>query len=195
MEKRRRIKIGTTRPTKILNSYNIHEIISNPIYTGLGGFPEVISDLQWIKANKIAIEIEGKHQFLINLSSTLERSFNTQLKGEEEWIKKVEKILEGYDIQKVLVNLLDFLKNFFKKEGINKDIGKSYKKWLITLPIPIVILQIINNLRIILYIKIFKSSNFELVIALIWLFKSSKSGFLNPPILEIKSFFLHVKSG
>ena len=185
----------TTRPAKIVNSYNIREIICNPIYTGLGGFSRVISDLQWINANKIAIETEGERQFLINLSSTLEKSFKIQLKGREKWTEDVEKILEKYDTQKVLANLLNFLKNFFKKEVANKDIGKFYKKWLITTPIPVVIRQIINNLRILLYIKIFKSSNFRYVDALTWLFKSYKSGLPNPPILEINSFFLHVKSG
>ena len=179
---------------KNVNRYDIREIICNPIYTGLGGFPKVISDLQWIKANKIAIEIGGKYQFLINLSCTLEGSFNTQLKGKKEWTREVEKVLEKYDTKKVLADLLDFLKEFFKKEVVNNDIGKYYEKWRITSPTGEVIPQIINNLSIILYIRIFKSSNFELVIALTRLFNPSKSGFLNPPILEIESFFLHVKS-
>ena len=184
----------TTIPTKIVTSYNIREIICNPIYSGLGGFPEVISDLQWITANKIAIETEGKRQFLINLSSALEKSFNVQLKEKEKWTEDVEKILEKYDTQKVLADLLNFLKTFFKKEVVNKDIRKYYKKWMITTPIPVVILQIINNLRLILYIRIIKSSNFKFVSVLTWVLKSSKSRFLNPPILEIESFFLHVKS-
>ena len=68
------------------------------------------------------------------------------------------------------------------------------KYWRITQGIPVVILQIINNFRLIFYIRDIESSNFELVNALTWLFKSSKNGFLNPPILEIKSFSLHVKS-
>lgn len=152
----------TTIPAKIVNSYNIREIICNPIYTGLGGFPEVISDLQWIRANEIAIETEGERQLLINLSSALEKSFSIQLRKKKEWVGEVEKALDKYDAEKVLINLLDFLKEFFKSEVVNKDIGKSYKDWLITTPIPVVIRQIINNLRILLYIKILKSYNFGL---------------------------------
>ncbi|HEC93558.1 MAG TPA: hypothetical protein ENI51_11365, partial [Candidatus Atribacteria bacterium] len=39
--------------------YTVQEVICNPIYTGMGRFPGVISDSQWIKANKNTIEIEG----------------------------------------------------------------------------------------------------------------------------------------
>ena len=181
------------RPIKNADSYDIREIICNPIYTSLVGFPRVISDLQWINANKIAIEIEGKRQFLINLSSTLEKSFNVQLKEKEKWTEDVEKILEKYDTQKVLADLLNFLKNFFKKEVVNKDIGKYYKKWRITSPIPVVIRQIINNLRLILCMRSIKSSNFKFISVLSWFFISSKRGITNPPILEFEFFLLHVK--
>ena len=183
----------TTRPAKIVNSYNIREIICNPIYTGMGEFPRAISDKLWIKASKVTMETDSKYRFLMSLSASLERSFGVQLIGKDGWIKKIEFLLQKHEIKKVLADLLAFLRSFFEKEVVNKDIGKFYKKWLITSPIPVVIRQIINNLRIILYIRVIESSNFAFINVLSWFFKSSKGGSTNPPILEFESFLLHVK--
>ena len=175
------------------SSDDVCSIICNPIYTGMGGFPQAISDEQWIKAATIAMKIDSKHHFLMNLSSSLESSFGFQLIGRGGWTKEIEVMLEKHDVKKVLADLLDFLKEFFKKEVVNKNIGKYYKKWRITSPIPVVIRQIINNLHIILYIRVIESSNFAFINVLSWFFKSSKGGSTNPPILEFESFLLHVK--
>jgi len=50
----------------------IEKIICNPIYTGIGPYPAVITDEQWIKAGKIAISEYGLERYLMN---TMEKRF------------------------------------------------------------------------------------------------------------------------
>jgi len=123
-----------TLSTKYENSDDISQVICNPIYTGIGEFPRAISDKLWIKAAKVAMEIDDEHHFLMNLSYSLEGSFGIKLIGKDGWVEEIEALLRKHDVEKVLVDLLDFLRAFFKREVVNKYIGKYYKNWRITIP-------------------------------------------------------------
>ncbi len=53
----------------------IRGIICNPIYAGIGPYPAIVSDEQWIKSAAIQISNEGAEQFLVNLLSLLRACF------------------------------------------------------------------------------------------------------------------------
>ena len=55
-------------------------MVCNPIYAGMGPFPQLIPDEQWVAAAKQAIKKEGKEQFLVNMLYVLRLS----LAGEME---------------------------------------------------------------------------------------------------------------
>jgi hypothetical protein len=63
---------------------SIQAIISDPVYIGIGGFEQVISDKIWIKAAIIAIQKDSIRQFLENVLCNLERNFAVELKGKKE---------------------------------------------------------------------------------------------------------------
>jgi hypothetical protein len=48
--------------------------IANPIYAGLGPYPRLISDEQWVRAAVQAIREDGAEQFLVNLLHVLRQS-------------------------------------------------------------------------------------------------------------------------
>jgi hypothetical protein len=45
----------------------IKGILVNPIYTGVGPFPRMVEDVEWVRACAKLIEEEGPEQFLVNL--------------------------------------------------------------------------------------------------------------------------------
>ncbi len=49
-------------------------IIANPIYAGLGPYPALIDDEQWIRSALTMIETEGAEQFLVNMLYVLRQS-------------------------------------------------------------------------------------------------------------------------
>ena len=50
-------------------------ILCNPFVVGMGPFPSVIPDEQWIRCNARLIRDEGPEQFLVNLLAVLRDSF------------------------------------------------------------------------------------------------------------------------
>ena len=52
----------------------IRGIITNPIYAGLGPYPAMITDEEWVKAAVTAIKDEGAEQFFVNLLFVLRES-------------------------------------------------------------------------------------------------------------------------
>ena len=55
-------------------------MVCNPIYAGVGPFPQLISDEEWVAAASQAIKKEGEEQFLVNMLYLLRLS----LAGEME---------------------------------------------------------------------------------------------------------------
>jgi hypothetical protein len=54
-------------PTHELSPEAVKGILVNPIYTGVGPFPQLVEDEAWVRACAKLIEEEGKEQFLVNL--------------------------------------------------------------------------------------------------------------------------------
>jgi hypothetical protein len=52
----------------------IRGIIANPIYAGLGPYPAMITDEEWVKAAVKLIEEDGLEQFLVNMLFVLRES-------------------------------------------------------------------------------------------------------------------------
>ncbi|MCI0648004.1 MAG: hypothetical protein L0332_30855 [Chloroflexi bacterium] len=53
----------------------IRGMVCNPVYAGVGPFPALVSDEQWVAAAAMAIEKEGAEQFLVNLLHVLRQTF------------------------------------------------------------------------------------------------------------------------
>jgi len=53
----------------------VRGMICNPIYAGLGPFPQMVSDEEWIAAAAMFIKKEGTEQFLVNLLHVLRDTF------------------------------------------------------------------------------------------------------------------------
>jgi hypothetical protein len=49
-------------------------MIANPIYAGLGPYPALIDDEQWIRSALTMIDSEGAAQFLVNMLYVLRQS-------------------------------------------------------------------------------------------------------------------------
>ena len=52
----------------------VRSLIANPVYAGLGPFPQIVSDEQWVRAATKAIKEDGPEQFLVNLLHVLRES-------------------------------------------------------------------------------------------------------------------------
>jgi hypothetical protein len=59
---------GDVTPAEILG------MICNPIYAGMGPYPTLVTDEQWVAAAATAINKEGAEQFLVNLLHVLRQT-------------------------------------------------------------------------------------------------------------------------
>ena len=50
-------------------------VIANPVYAGIGPYPSLVSDEQWVRAAAKLIEDDGAEQFLVNLLHVLREMF------------------------------------------------------------------------------------------------------------------------
>jgi hypothetical protein len=54
----------------------VRGVIANPIYAGVGPYPQQVPDEQWVRAAANAIREDGAEQFLVNLLHMLRQSFS-----------------------------------------------------------------------------------------------------------------------
>ncbi len=52
----------------------VRGMIANPVYAGIGPFPQLVPDDQWIRAAAKAIRADGPEQFLVNMLHVLRES-------------------------------------------------------------------------------------------------------------------------
>ena len=52
----------------------VRGLIANPVYAGIGPFPQLVTDEQWIRAAAKAIRADGPEQFLVNMLHILRQS-------------------------------------------------------------------------------------------------------------------------
>lgn len=53
----------------------VRGMICNPIYAGLGPFPQMVTDEEWVAVAAMFIKKEGTEQFLVNLLHVLRQTF------------------------------------------------------------------------------------------------------------------------
>ena len=59
---------GDITPAEVLG------MICNPVYAGMGPYPALVSDEQWVAAAATVINKEGAEQFLVNLLYVLRQT-------------------------------------------------------------------------------------------------------------------------
>ncbi len=57
--------------------------LCNPVYAGLGPFPQIVDDETWVRAAARVIRTEGPEQFLVNMLHVLRQSFEPGVTGSE----------------------------------------------------------------------------------------------------------------
>ncbi len=57
-------------------SAEIRGMVSNPVYAGMGPYPALVTDEQWVAAAATAIKKEGAEQFLVNLLYMLRQTLD-----------------------------------------------------------------------------------------------------------------------
>ena len=69
-------KSGT--PPHEMTPEAIKGLLLNPIYAGVGPYPSLVEDNQWVHACKKMIEEDGAEQFLVNLLYVLRECFDDE---------------------------------------------------------------------------------------------------------------------
>ncbi len=67
----------TSGQTGDITPAEVRGMISNPVYAGMGPFPALVSDEEWVAAATQAIKKEGAEQFLVNLLYVLRQTWDT----------------------------------------------------------------------------------------------------------------------
>ena len=68
-------KLRTADQTGEFTAAEIRGMVSNPVYAGIGKFPQIVPDEEWVKAAAISIRKEGIEQFLVNMLHMLRETF------------------------------------------------------------------------------------------------------------------------
>ena len=74
------VRFRTSGETEEFTAEDIRGMVCNPVYAGMGPYPALIPDDQWVAAATVAIENEGPEQFLVNLLYVLRQTLGD---GEE----------------------------------------------------------------------------------------------------------------
>ncbi len=69
-------KSGT--PPHEMTPEAIKGLLLNPIYAGVGPYPAIVEEKQWVRACEKMIEEEGAEQFLVNLLYVLRECFDDE---------------------------------------------------------------------------------------------------------------------
>ena len=67
--------VPNTKEPKDFTEEDVRGMTSNPIYTGIGPFPQIIPDELWISTAIKQINEQGAIQFLVNMLYVLRESF------------------------------------------------------------------------------------------------------------------------
>lgn len=155
---------------------NIEEIITNPVYVGIGEYPKVIDDETWVKAGVIAIEKEGIERYFDLVFENLKEAFGVEYSEKDETIKEGIKAYENGRLKEFL-------------QGFIKELRKFYTRWRITTAIPEEFLHIIYYFALMLNINTKRYYRVQIPLApfiyrsIIYKFFVQISGLINPPIL------------
>jgi hypothetical protein len=70
------VNVEFARSGDAMTPDRMRALICNPIYAGLGRYPALVSDEEWVRAAAQMIHKEGSEQFLVNLLYVLRQSFD-----------------------------------------------------------------------------------------------------------------------
>lgn len=96
----------------MIYNYHVKEIITNPIYVGIGDYPKIIEDEVFAEAGVISIEKAGIKNYFDLMFENLERALGEKYPGKKKVIASAEKTK---DMKKFLLNLLNTLRQFYDK--------------------------------------------------------------------------------
>ena len=57
---------------------DVSKVIANPIYVGMGSFPQIIDDETWLTTATKQIKKEGPHKFLTRMLRVLRETLSTK---------------------------------------------------------------------------------------------------------------------
>ncbi len=66
-----------------LREAEVRGMIANPIYAGIGPYPQLIPDEQWVRCAAKAIAEDGPEQFLVNMLHVLRQALNGATLGRQ----------------------------------------------------------------------------------------------------------------
>ena len=78
MKKMPKVNVEFGRSGDEMTPDRMRAMVCNPIYAGLGPYPALVSDEEWIRAAARMIKKEGREQFLVNLLYVLRESFGNE---------------------------------------------------------------------------------------------------------------------
>lgn len=68
-------KLRLVNETGEFTPEEVRGLVCNPIYAGMGPYPKMLSDEEWVAAAAMAIKKQGAEQFLVNLLHVLRQAF------------------------------------------------------------------------------------------------------------------------
>jgi hypothetical protein len=70
-----RMKLSGSSMTQLTEA-EVRGMVANPIYAGIGPYPQLIPDEQWIRCAAKAIAEDGPEQFLVNMLHVLRQAMS-----------------------------------------------------------------------------------------------------------------------
>ncbi len=92
---------------------NVSDIIHNPVYTGIGPFPRLIEDDQWLKCMTKSVEENGPEQAFLHMTHAVEKSFGIPALAEarsEESLAQLRRKIEEVGAEHFFADLLKNLR-------------------------------------------------------------------------------------
>lgn len=67
-------KLRLAHETGDFTPEEVRGLVCNPTYAGMGPYPKMVSDEEWVAAAALAIKKQGTEQFLVNLLHVLRQT-------------------------------------------------------------------------------------------------------------------------
>jgi hypothetical protein len=71
------VRFASASASGQLTPENLRAMFCNPIYAGIGPYPTLVDDEDWVRAAARMIRDEGPEQFLVNMLYVLRQSLGT----------------------------------------------------------------------------------------------------------------------
>lgn len=70
------VEFAAAGDTGDMTPQKVRGMIANPVYAGIGPYPAIIDEAEWIRSASKMIKDEGAEQFLVNMLYVLRKSLN-----------------------------------------------------------------------------------------------------------------------